>query len=183
MSGAKGQRDAVVLDIGLLPSHLSAEGSIMKLIHSHSLMAGISVLTLLSACSRPSATSPSPQAGASSQVSQMSRTAAGPESSHPPGELDCPVTLGQQTGETLHVTPKQIDSMRQQLGAGGENEIAAAVTGLRSHHPGASEGEIVNYLITAFCPTIKNRPGMSVGEKQQALRSFATQARKLTGPA
>ncbi len=155
----------------------------MYLRQSHTLLIGTAVLTLLSACSRPSETSQSSQDANSSQTAQMPKAAADAASSHSPGDLDCPIALAQQAGGTLDVSPDQIDSMGRQLGAGGESEIAAAVAGLRSRHPNASYGEIVNYLITAYCPTIKARPGMSLGEKQQALRSFATQARKLAGPA
>ena len=155
----------------------------MNLRQSHTLLIGPVVLTLLSACSPPSETSKSSRDANSSQTAQMPKAAADAASAHSPGDLDCPIALAQQAGRTLDMSPDQIDSMGRQLGAGGESEIAAAVAGLRSRHPNASEGEIVNYLITAYCPTINARPGTSFGEKQQALRSFATQARNLVGPA
>jgi hypothetical protein len=71
--------------------------------------------------------------------------------------------------------------MGQQLGDGGADEISTAVAQLRSRHPNASRGAVANFLITAFCPIINARPGMSGDEKKQALRAFSTRARKLAG--
>jgi hypothetical protein len=161
----------------------------MSLKQSHTLIIGTAVLTLLSACSRTSENSQSSQpadssqSAASSQSTQMPKTAADPGPSHSAGDLDCPVAPAQRAGSTLDLTPGQIDSVGRQLGAGGIKETAAAVDRLRLRNPNATEGEIVNYLITAYCPTIKAKSGMSLGEQQQAIRSFATQARKLVRPA
>lgn len=161
----------------------------MNLKQPQKLIIATTALSLLSACSRTSGSSPSSQAADSSQTADSSRTTQSPQaaadagSSHSSTGLDCPVASAQQAAGTLKETPSQIDSMDRQLGAGGEKEIAAAVTQLRSRHPNAPEGEIVNYLITAYCPTIKAKSDMSPGEKRRMLRSFATKTRKLAGPA
>ncbi len=141
----------------------------MRYRYSNSLLIGTGVLALLAACSR------SPDAGQTSRTALPAGASGSLQSS---GDLECPVAPSKQAGGTLGETSRQVDSLGQQLGSGGENGISSAVAQLRSRHPTASEGDIVNYLITAYCPTIKARSGMSLGDKRQAVRTFATQARK-----
>lgn len=160
----------------------------MNLIKSPWLVTGASALSLLSACSRTSQTSTSsqavssPQIDDSTQTAPLSQTVTKPGSSHSSADLDCPVSSIQQVGGILNETPSRTSGIGRRLGLGGKKEIAAAIAQLRSRHPKASEGEIVNFLITAHCPMINAKSGMSLSEKQQALRSFATEARKLAGP-
>lgn len=144
---------------------------------------GTSALSLLAGCSPSSEAPPPSQTADSSPYAQISNAKPNPAPSATPSGLDCPIALSRQAGGTVEETPDQIDRIGQRLGNGDASQIASVVDQLRQHHPAASEGDIVNLLITAYCPVIKAKPGMSVDEKRQTLRTFATQARKIVKPA
>lgn len=153
---------------------------IMSLGQSHTVLIAAGALVLLAACSR------SPETGqasrtAQSQTAQPAQTPGPSGSSQNSGDLACPIVQGGQVRGTLEETSREIDNMGQQLGSGGADEISTAVARLRSRHPNASAGAVANYLITGYCPIINARSGMSADEKKQALRAFATQARKIAG--
>lgn len=150
----------------------------MNFKQSQILLIGTALLILPSACSRNSEPDRS-YSSQSSQTAQLPEFAVAAEASPSSGDLVCPVA----DGVTLAETAVQIDAIGQQLASGGGNEMAAAAAQLRTRHPNASEGEIVNYLITAYCPTIRAKPEMSLREKQNAVRDFATRARMVVGPA
>jgi hypothetical protein len=50
------------------------------------------------------------------------------------------------------------------------------VRALCSRHPDASTGELVNYLVTPYCPVVNSLTGLSDGEKQARMDAFITQA-------
>ena len=53
--------------------------------------------------------------------------------------------------------------------------VAAAprlVAQLRERHPGASKGEIEDYLITAYCPVVNMRSDVSDGVKRADVAKF-----------
>lgn len=149
----------------------------MNLRHSNTLILGTAVLTMLAACSRSSETAETLRKAQSARAIGLSGSLQSSEG------LECPLAQSGPGVGSLQETSRQIDSMGHQLGTGGENEIRTAVAQLRSRHPNASEGMIVNYLITAYCPTIKARAGMNLNDKQQALRTFATKVRRLASSA
>lgn len=67
----------------------------------------------------------------------------------------------------------------KRLGGGRKDEIEEVVVTVRAAHPDASNGAIVNYLITAYCPRIKANPSLSHAGKQNTLKSFAARAEKI----
>ncbi len=49
------------------------------------------------------------------------------------------------------------------------------VHALHSRHPDVPTGELVNYLVTAYCPVVNSLTGLSDGEKQARMDAFSTQ--------
>ncbi len=93
--------------------------------------------------------------------------------------LQCPLPEGGDAGSTLGETPKQIAIAGERLGAGSENDIAMAIASIRARHPSAAKSEIVNYLITGYCPKIKDDRMLDETGKQNALKSFSTRVAKI----
>jgi hypothetical protein len=50
------------------------------------------------------------------------------------------------------------------------NRVPVFVHALRSRHPNVPSGELVNYLVTAYCPVVNSLTRLSNGEKQARLR-------------
>lgn len=94
-------------------------------------------------------------------------------------ELQCPVPQSGHEKGILQETPQRIAAVGQHLGTGSENEIREAVALLRGRYPHASRAAVVNYLITAYCPKVRDSSALDLAGKQAALRSFAVRAEKL----
>ena len=56
------------------------------------------------------------------------------------------------------------------------NHLPAIVSDLRGRYPKVQNAEIMNYLVTAYCPDVSRLTGLSDGEKQSRMRSFVAQA-------
>ena len=93
--------------------------------------------------------------------------------------ITCPEAQGTAAPGVLRETPQQIEASRGELGQGSESEISRAVASIHARHPDASSGSIVNYLVTAYCPTVNAGGPSGEDAKRQALRAFATRVRKI----
>ena len=56
-----------------------------------------------------------------------------------------------------------------------ENAVGIIVAELKRRHPQAGSAEIVNYLLTAYCPIVKEESGLSDREKRERMDRFSTQ--------
>jgi hypothetical protein len=61
------------------------------------------------------------------------------------------------------------------VSSGLGNRIPVLVRVLRSRHPDVPSGELVNYLVTAYCPVVSGLTGLSNGQKQARLSVFVSQ--------
>ena len=91
-------------------------------------------------------------------------------------QLTCPVPESGQTTGTLREGPQQIMKAGEALGEGSPEEIRTVAAAIRARHPQARPDELVNYLITAYCPRIDERAGLSRGDKAAALSTFSSRA-------
>ncbi len=53
------------------------------------------------------------------------------------------------------------------------------IAGLHATHPDAQPGEILNYLITAYCPMAASSPGLSEDQRRTKLDEYVLMARGL----
>ena len=73
-------------------------------------------------------------------------------------------------------TPGQIAEVSQVLASGDlGNRIPVYAHVLRSRHPDAPTGDLVNYLVTAYCPVMNSLSGPSDDKKQACMDAFALQ--------
>ena len=94
-------------------------------------------------------------------------------------QIECPAPESGQAAGTLRESPDQIKAAGDQLGQGSENEIAEAAARIRARHAGAARSEVINYLVTAYCPRINGQSSLDKSAKQQALQSFSARAEKI----
>jgi hypothetical protein len=90
--------------------------------------------------------------------------------------LECPTPQPTGGARAIQETPAQITELSQVLASGDlGNRIPVLVHSLRSRHPNAATGDLVNYLVTAYCPIVNGLTGLSEGEKQARLSAFVSQ--------
>jgi hypothetical protein len=56
-----------------------------------------------------------------------------------------------------------------------ENAIRVIAAGLKRRHPQVDSAEIINYLLTAYCPVVKEESGLSDQERREKMDRFSTQ--------
>jgi hypothetical protein len=96
-------------------------------------------------------------------------------------DLQCPLPKSGAATGSLRETPTQIASTAEELATGSTNEINIVIAALRKRHPGASQAEVVNYLVTAYCPKIKSNPALDRSQKQKAMMSFSRRVYQIAG--
>jgi hypothetical protein len=90
--------------------------------------------------------------------------------------LECPAPQKLAGPGVLKETPAQTEKTAQTLSSGApvDTELQAIISDLRSRYPNIQNGEIANYLITAYCPVAAAMPGASEGEKKVRLDNFVS---------
>jgi hypothetical protein len=90
--------------------------------------------------------------------------------------LECPTPQPAGAPGAIQETPAQIGELSQVLASGDlGNRVPVFVPALRGRHPDVPSGELVNYLVTAYCPVVNGLTGLSNGEKQARLSAFVSQ--------
>jgi hypothetical protein len=94
----------------------------------------------------------------------------------PAQALDCPVAQPLKRPGVLQETPAQIAAVGKQLAAGDASDrVPAIVADLRARYPTAENAELVNYILTAYCPVVAALPGLNESQKRAQVESFAAQ--------
>lgn len=101
--------------------------------------------------------------------------------SSPSQQIECPVAETGKVAGSLQETPAQIKSASDGLGRGDENQIAGVASRIRARHPDATKVQIVDYLVTAYCPKINANETMDKAGKQQAMKGFASRVERIVG--
>ncbi len=55
------------------------------------------------------------------------------------------------------------------------NRISEIISDLRAKYPSVGSDELVNYLMTAYCPVVNGLSGLSDDEKEARLDAFSSQ--------
>ncbi len=75
----------------------------------------------------------------------------------------------------LQETKQDEQALSQIFAAGGdvENKIGVAVSDLQKRYPKASDTELANYLIGAYCPAVASMSDLSDAQKTSRVEHFA----------
>ncbi|MGO8910661.1 MAG: hypothetical protein ACLQDM_15275 [Bradyrhizobium sp.] len=112
---------------------------------------------------------------------QMARgvliTAAGSAGlASPAWALECPMPQKLAQPGVLEETQAQIEAVGKRLSGGDLNsEVQAIIAELRGRYPSVENAEIVNYIVTAYCPIVAGLEGLSEAEKKERLEVFVRQ--------
>ncbi len=96
--------------------------------------------------------------------------------------LECPVAHAERAKGVLQETPETIAALSKSLADRGAGAAPGIVAGLRQRHPTATNGELVNYLVTAYCPVVNREVGKSEAAKRAQLAHFNKAIVKLVYP-
>jgi hypothetical protein len=100
--------------------------------------------------------------------------------SAPAATLECPVAHGRTSSSAIKETPAQIAQLTRELeGDETGNTAMAAIWELKSKYPEAGFNEIVNYMITAYCPIVAQNASLSDDEKKDRLMRYSRQIEEL----
>lgn len=94
----------------------------------------------------------------------------------PAQALDCPKPQPMAKPGILKETPAQMAAVGKLLaGADKFNAIASATADLRIRYPGVENAEVVNYLVTAYCPVVAADSKLSEAQKKATVEGFVAQ--------
>jgi hypothetical protein len=98
----------------------------------------------------------------------------------PAAAFDCPVPQPVTDQDAIKETPARIAQLSDELKA---DETGSATEGaifeLKRSYPNATFAEIVNYMVTAYCPIIAENNSLSDEEKRSRLDRYAQQVEAL----
>lgn len=87
--------------------------------------------------------------------------------------MDCPQLQPATTAQAIQETATDVVALRDELQADPSgNIVSETIYQLRQKYPQATDGEIVNYLVTAYCPVVAAQ-GLSDEDASAEVRAFA----------
>jgi hypothetical protein len=90
--------------------------------------------------------------------------------------FECPELHGKSTATALKETPLNVGNIDTAVdGAERENAIRVVVWDLKKKYPKAKDDEIVNYLLTAYCPTVAQDSSLNNSKKKAKMDRFSSQ--------
>jgi hypothetical protein len=91
-------------------------------------------------------------------------------------EFLCPETHAATTNAALQETPEQLASATNALKSPELGNAIRVIAGdLRKKYPNAGTADIVNYMLTAYCPLVAAKGGLGADEKQAEMDRFSSQ--------
>jgi hypothetical protein len=87
--------------------------------------------------------------------------------------LECPAPQALSGAGVLKETPTQMAVAGAFLASGESSKTVPLVEAdLRARYPGVENAELVNYIITAYCPAVNQAPGTSEADKKARMDRF-----------
>lgn len=94
--------------------------------------------------------------------------------------LECPPPPSPDQSGPLAETPDHLQAMKKLLSSSAAlSDLANIVPQVRQWRPEASPAILVNYMISLYCPIVRDNPNLSEAEKDTKVRAFASQVTQL----
>ena len=103
---------------------------------------------------------------------------------HPASALECPLPHPETKSGVLRETPEQIDRYSSILAKGDVgNSVGVAISDLHRKYPAATDAEIANFLVAAYCPAVASQgfSGAAASEKVNAFSALVDKRLFQTG--
>lgn len=92
----------------------------------------------------------------------------------PARAFECPAPQPIAKAGVIRETPAQIAELAPALsGADVVGEVPKFIEALRRRYPTAKPAELVNYLITAYCPAVQKAGGLTDAQKGARVDDFS----------
>lgn len=92
------------------------------------------------------------------------------------GAMQCPAPQTASAGGVIPELAVTVQDLSALLESGDRaNRIGILIHSLRQAYPSAASADIVNYLVTAFCPVVNQLNGLRDAEKQARMDTFTQQ--------
>lgn len=89
--------------------------------------------------------------------------------------LDCPMPQSGSPSGTIKESSEDIKNLAKRLAENNqENVIKEVALELKKKYPASTSEDIVNYLVTAYCPVVKQKSGLSEPEMAQEIEAFSS---------
>lgn len=93
--------------------------------------------------------------------------------SHQAGAFECPRPEKPSPG-VLQETRQDQQTMTEMFAGGDiEDKIGVAVLELQRKYPGATDAELVSYLVGAYCPAVAQMPNLTDQQRTAKVEHFA----------
>lgn len=100
--------------------------------------------------------------------------------SAPAAAFECPAAQARTSSSAIKETSAQIAQLTRELeGDETGNTAMATIWELKSKYPKAGFNEIVNYMVTAYCPIVAQNASLSDDEKKDRLMRYSRQIERL----
>ncbi|UPJ56921.1 hypothetical protein [Bradyrhizobium sp. 192] len=93
----------------------------------------------------------------------------------PAAALECPVYHPSGTDAAIKETRVQTESFQAMLAARGDRATHSIVSSVRMAHPNASAAQITNFVLTLYCPLVRNNAALPEDQKRARLKSFSAE--------
>ena len=94
----------------------------------------------------------------------------------PARAFDCPTPQAAGQPGVIAETPDEISALSKVFATGGAPaQIPVVVAELKQRHPDASNAALTNYLLTAYCPSVRDDASLNDGDRTFKMRAFAGQ--------
>jgi hypothetical protein len=94
--------------------------------------------------------------------------------------MQCPAPQPMNGPGVLKETPAQVERVSHLLATGDDdNRIHTIVNDLRDRYPNVQNVEIINYLVTAYCPIVNHLNGLGDAQKQARMDRFVGQVTRI----
>jgi hypothetical protein len=92
------------------------------------------------------------------------------------GAMQCPQPQRGSQGGVIPETAITLQDLSALLESGDRaNRIGVLIHTLQQNYPNARNADIVDYLVTAFCPVVNQLSGLGDAEKQARMDTFTQQ--------
>ena len=99
---------------------------------------------------------------------------------HAAKSFKCPEIQAGTTGAALKETPADLASVTDALkGPELENAVRVITGDLKRKYPSADKADIVNYMLTAYCPLVAAEDGLSQDELRERMDRFSSMVFKI----
>jgi hypothetical protein len=96
----------------------------------------------------------------------------------PADAFECPAPHPTATTNAIGQTEPKIAEYSNLLAKQGARVVPEIIAQLKKKHPGASDAEITNFLVTTYCPVVSRDADLGDDQKRTKIMAFSSEVTK-----